>query len=444
LGGLLNSLDLFNVLNKKMNQHLNRREFLKKGGIGALGVSLLPSILLKAAPSDRLRIAHIGLGGMGNQHLKWFAALPEVEIVALCDVDQDHLNSTLKTLKELQPGNQATGYGDFRHILDRKDIDAVTIATPDHWHAQIAALAFQAGKDVYGEKPLSYDVKEGQMLLKSLKKHKRIFQLGTQIHAGDNYHRVVEIIQSGAIGKVHTVRLWKTGFSPGMGHPSVQTPPKSLNWDMWLGPAPYADYVPERCHLNYRYFLDYSGGVFADFWCHIADVVWWAIQPKGLKSVIARGEKTDGIADAPKWLDADYEFENLKLFWTTQPPNVPGAADRGIGAYFEGEKVTLICDYTTMSITVNGETVNDIPEIPQTLVRSPGHQQNFVNAVKSRLHPESNLEYVREMTLPMHLAVISWRLGRKLTWNPDKEKFIGDKEADEFLSRKYRKAWDLL
>jgi predicted dehydrogenase len=427
-----------------MNQNLNRREFLKIGTLGALGVSLIPSMLLKAAPSDRLRIAHIGLGGMGNQHLKWFAALPEVEIVALCDVDQDHLNGTLKTLKELQPGSQATGYGDFRHILDRKDIDAVTIATPDHWHAQIAALAFQAGKDVYGEKPLSYDVREGQVLLKNLKKHKRIFQLGTQIHATDNYHRVVEIIQSGALGKIHTVRLWKTGFSPGMGHPTSQTPPKTLNWDMWLGPAPYADYFPERCHLNYRYFLDYSGGVFADFWCHIADVVWWAIQPKGLKSVIARGEKTDGVADAPKWLDADYEFENLKLFWTTQPPNVAGAAERGIGAYFEGEKGTLICDYQTRSITINGETVTDIKEIPQRLVRSPGHQQNFVNAVKSRVHPESNLEYVRDMTLPMHLAIISWRLGRKLNWNPDKEKFIGDKEADGYLSRKYRKAWDLL
>ena len=196
--------------------------------------------------------------------------------------------------------------------------------------------------------------------------------------------------------------------------------------------------------MNYRYFLDYSGGIFADFWCHIADVVWWAIQPKGLKSVIARGEKTDGIADAPKWLDADYEFENLKLFWTTQPPNVAGASERGIGAYFEGDKGTLICDYGTRSITINGETVTDIPEIPQTLVRSPGHQQNFVDSVKSRKHPESNLEYVRGMTLPMHLAIISWRLGRKLNWNPDKEKFIDDKEADALLSRKYRKAWDLL
>ena len=287
-------------------------------------------------------------------------------------------------------------------------------------------------------------MKEGQILLKTLEKKNRIFQLGTQIHAGDNYHRVAEVIQSGAIGKVHTVRIWKNGFSPGLGNPKVQTPPSTLNWDMWLGPAPYTDYIPEKCHFTYRYFLDYSGGVFADFWCHIADVVWWSIQPKGLKSVVARGEKTDGIADAPKWLDADYEFDGLKLFWTTQPPDVPGAAERGIGAYFEGDKGTLICDYETMSITINGETVSDIPEIPKTLLRSPGHQQNFVNAVKSRTQPESNLSYVRDMTLPMHLALISWRLGRKLNWDSKKESFVDDKEADTFLSRKKRKAWDLM
>ena len=423
----------------------SRREFIKKGAMGALGLTLLPSLISKGAPSDRLRIAHIGLGGMGNQHMEWFAALPDVEIVALCDVDQDHLSSTLAKLKALQPDSKATGVEDFRRLLDRKDIDAVTIATPDHWHAQIATLAFQAGKDVYGEKPLSYDIREGQVLLKNLNKHNRIFQLGTQIHAGDNYHRVVEIIKSGAIGNVHTVRLWKTGFSPGLGNPKIQTPPKTLNWDMWLGPAPYRDYFPERCHFTYRYFLDYSGGVFADFWCHIADVVWWAVQPKGLKSVVARGEKTGEVADAPKWLDADYEFENLKLYWTTNPPDVPGASERGIGAYFEGDKGTLICDYSTKSITINGETVEDLPGVSQTITRSPGHQQNFVNAVKARTQPESNLNYARDMTLPMHLALISWRLGgRKLEWNAAKEKFKGDKEANEFLSRKYRKEWDLL
>jgi predicted dehydrogenase len=422
-------------------QHITRRNFLKTGAISALGLTILPS-LIKAAPSDRLRIAHIGLGGMGNQHMKWFAALPDVEIVALCDVDSDHLNKTLQTLKELQPQSQAKVYEDFRHILDRQDVDAITCATPDHWHAQIASLAFQAGKDVYGEKPLSYDIREGKTMLTQLKKHNRIFQLGTQIHAGDNYHRVVEIIRSGAIGKVHTVRLWKDSFSPAYENIKVQTPPSTLNWDMWLGPAPYTDYVPEKCHFSYRYFIDYSGGVFADFWCHIADVVWWAVEPKGLKSVTARGEKTPG--GVPKWLDADFEFEDLKIFWTTKAPNVPGAAERNIGAWFEGDKGTLICDYNTRSMTINGETVSDIPSVSQSVVRSPGHQQNFVDAVKSRKQPESNLEYARGMTMPMHLALIAWRLERKLEWNAKKEKFKGDKEATAMLSREYRKKWDLL
>lgn len=423
---------------------INRRHFLLKTGASALGLTLLPGLISRAAPSDKLRVAHVGLGGMGNQHMKWFAGLPDVDIVALCDVDEDHLNSTFKTLQGLKPDTKAKLYGDFRRILDDKDIDAITVATPDHWHAQIATMAFQAGKDVYGEKPLSYDVEEGQIMLKAMKKEKRIFQMGTQIHAGDNYHRVVELIQAGAIGDVHTVRLWKTGTPPELGTPAISEPPKSLNYDMWLGPAPKVPYIKERTHFTYRYFLDYSGGIFADFWCHIADVVWWSIQPKGLTSVAAKGEKPTGLADAPKWLDAEMQFDGLKLYWTSTPPDVPGAADRGIGAYFEGTKGTLICDYGTRSITINGESMEDIPEIPESIPRSPGHQQNFVNAVKARTQPESNLEYAREMTLPMHLALASYRLGRPLQWNAKKEKFVGDDEANALLSRPYRKEWNFI
>jgi predicted dehydrogenase len=427
---------------KKADQQ--RREFIKQGGLGLLGLTLLPSAYGKFAPSDRLRVAHIGVGGMGNNHMKWFSALPDVDVVALCDVDETHLATSLKTMDTLQPGKKVKGYGDFRHILDRQDIDAITCATPDHWHAQIATLAFQAGKDVYGEKPLSYDVKEGQMMLKNLERHNRIFQMGNQIHATDNFHRVVEIIKSGAIGKVHTVRLWKTGAPPNLGNPKSVAIPKGLDWDMWLGPAPYVDYIPEKCHFTYRYFLDYSGGYFADFWCHIADVAFWALDPKGLKSIVARGEKVEGIADTPQWLEVDYEFDDLKLYWTTEPPNVPGAADRGIGAYFVGDKGSLICDYNSREITINGETMTEIPEIPQSIIRSPGHQQNFVNSVKSRSQPESNLAYARNMTLPMHLGLISYRLGRKLNWDSEKEKFIGDAEANDLLSRKARKAWRLV
>lgn len=421
----------------------NRREFVKKSSLGFLGISVLPSLHTKFRASDRIRIAHIGVGGMGNNHMKWFSEIPEVEIVALCDVDKDHLQKSLKTLKSLPNEHKADGYEDFRRIIERKDVDAISCATPDHWHAQIAALAFEAGKDVYGEKPLSYDLKEGRMMLSAQQRNKRVFQLGTQIHATDNYHRVVELIKAGTIGKVHTVRLWKTGEPPLIKDTKVKRVPKSLNWDMWLGPAPLVDYIPAKCHFTYRYFMDYSGGMFADFWCHIADVVYWALDPKGLKKIKATGEVADGIANTPKWIDVDYEFEDLKILWTSTPPDVPGASERAIGAYFEGEKGTLICDYNTREITIDGEKLKDIDSVIQTIPRSPGHQQNFINAVKSREQPESNLEYARNMTLPMHLGLISWQLKRELSWDSQKEEFVNDEEANKMLFRTPRNKWNL-
>ncbi len=427
-----------------MSHSIKRRDFLVKSGTGLLGFAIIPGMISRGAPSDRIRIAHVGTGGMGNNHIKWFSEIPEVEQVALCDVDKNHLDQSLKNLRTLKPDNKARGYSDFRRIIDRKDIDAVTVATPDHWHATVAVLAFQSGKDVYGEKPLSYNVNEGRIMLENLKKYNRVFQLGTQIHATENYHRVAEIIQSGVLGDIHTVRLWKTGFSPGLGHPKGRKPPESLNWDMWLGRAPYVEYVPERCHKTFRYFLDYSGGKYADFWCHIADIAFWSVSPQDLSHISAVGGKTDGIADVPKWIDVDFKFKGLNLYWSTDPPDVPGAASRGIGAWFKGEKGTLICDYNTKEIRINGETVKDIPEIPKTIKRSPGHQQNFIDSIKSRTQPESNLEYARIMTLPMHLGLISWRLGRALEWDSKKEQFINDQEADELLSRKPRKKWALI
>ena len=281
-------------------------------------------------------------------------------------------------------------------------------------------------------------------MLKSLNRNNSIFQLGTQIHAGDNYHRVTEIIQSGKLGKIHTVRLWKTGGSPGLGFPANETPPDTLDWNMWLGPAPYEEYTPVRCHDTYRYFLDYSGGVFADFWCHIADIMYMSIHPKGLTSIESRGDRPhDGIADAPLWIDVDFKFKDLDVYWTTAPPPVPGADKMEIGAHFEGTNGSLTCDYNTCVIRIGNEVMNDIPEVPKTIARSPGHQRNFIDAVKSRQQPESNLIYAREMTIPMHLAMISFRLKRKLKWDSLKEQFIGDDAANYLLSRAYRAPWSL-
>ncbi len=422
-----------------MSQKFSRRNFVKKAAVSAFAFHYFPNLFAGVPASDRVRVAHIGINGMGTSHLNWFANLPEVEIAALCDVDTDHLAKAQKKLQEIHPENKAMPYTDFRSILERKDIDAITCATPDHWHAQVAIMAFQAGKDVYGEKPLSFTVKEGQMMLAAKQKHNRIFQLGTQIHAGDNYHRVAELIQAGAIGKVHTVRLWKTGEPPVFEKPTIQPVPANFNYDFWQGPAPEREYFPEHCHFNYRYFMDYSGGVFQDFWCHIADIVWLSISPEKLKSISATGEKSAGIGDTPKWINIDYEFKDLNLHWSSTPPNVPGAESRHIGAYFEGDKGTLICDYGTRELVINGVTMNDIESIPKSIVRSPGHQQNFIDSVKSRQEPESNLAYARQMTMPMHLGLISWRLGRKLKWNAKKEVFKGDEEANALLFREYRK-----
>jgi predicted dehydrogenase len=428
----------------RAGRRIDRRKFICNTALGILGIPLMSHAFRNVAPSDKVRVAHIGLGGQGNAHLNWFNALSDVEVVALCDLDKVRLGNTQKRLLSINQNARVETYTDFRKILDRKDIDVITCATPDHWHALIAIMAFKSGKDVYGEKPLSYTIEEGRAMLKSLNRNKSIFQLGTQIHAGDNYHRVAEIIQSGKLGKIHTVRLWRTGGSPGLGFPQNVTPPDTLDWNMWLGPAPYEEYTPVRCHSTYRYFLDYSGGVFADFWCHIADIMYMSMHPNGLTSIESRGDRPhDGIADAPLWIDVDFKFKDLDVYWTTEPPNLPGADKMEIGAHFEGTDGSLTCDYDTRVIRIAGEVMNDIAEVPKTIVRSPGHQRNFIDSVKSRQQPESNLLYARDMTIPMHLAIIAYRLKRKLNWDSMKEQFIGDDAANYLLSRAYRAPWTL-
>ena len=364
---------------------------------------------------------------------------PDVETVALCDVDSVRLAESAKRLVQRKPTARPETYTDYRRILERKDIDVVTCATPDHWHALVAIHAFEAGKDVYGEKPLSYSLRERQRMEQTLRRTGAVFQLGTQIHAEDNYHRVTEIIRSGALGRIGTVRLWKNGGTRGLGFPPNQKPPDTLDWNLWLGPAPYADYTPVRCHGSFRSFFDYSGGVFADFWCHIADVLLMALQPEGLSTVEACGEVPgDGIADTPKWIDADFAFKGLNVHWTTRPPPVPGAEKMSIGAHFEGEKGTLTCDYKSRKIRIGKEVLDDLPDVPVTLPRSPGHHRNFLDAVKSRGLPESNLPYARKMTLPMHLALTSFRLKRKIVWDSVKEEAIGDPAANYLLGRTNR------
>ena len=205
-------------------------------------------------------------------------------------------------------------------------------------------------------------------------------------------------------------------------------------------------YNPHRCHYNFRFFWDYSAGTYGDYWCHISDIVFWALDLGSPTSVEARGELyTKGMAETHKWIEVDLQYKDLKFFWTMKIPEVPGAAGRKIGACFEGTKGHLVTDYGTRKIFVNGEEVDgdDLKEVPKTVPRSPGHPRNFIDCVKSRGLTESNLAYARNMTVPMHLGLAAYWTGRKLEWDGEKEAFIRDRAAQAYLGKDYREPWSL-
>jgi predicted dehydrogenase len=382
---------------------------------------------------------------MGGGHVKWFLGHKDVRVDAICDVDSRRAAEKLAWVHKRYKNNSAKSYGDFRKVLDRKDIDAISTATPDHWHALVTCEAFKAGKDAYSEKPLAYCYREARAMETLAKRHSRVFQLGTQIHAGDNYHRVVELVRSGALGKIHTVHVWKTGGTGVIARVPDQTPPPQLDYDTWLGPAPKRPYNRNRCHFNFRYYQDYSFGVYADFWCHISDIVFWSLKLGAPSTIAARGElQTQGMADTPKWIDVDFEFPGLKYHWTSRRPKAaPGKIGGGIGAYFVGTKGGLVCDYGNRGVYLGGKERGDLPSVRKTVPRSPGHQRNFLDCVKSRKRAESNLPYAVTMTAPMFFGRISLLLGRALRWDPKADQFIGDDAANRMLGRVYRAPWKL-
>ena len=431
---------------------MNRRDFLKTAGKSVLGTGLgllvLPEWAHGAAPSDQIVTGHIGVGGMGGGHVGWFLGHKDVRVDAVCDVDATRAAGQLRRVHGRYKDTRAKAYKDFREVLDRKDIDAISIGTPDHWRALIVTHAFQAAKDVYAEKPLCHNWREAQAMLTMGRRYARVFQLGTQIHSLDNYHRVVELVRSGVLGKIHTVNVWMGG---GCGVRNYDTPPPcppTLDYDMWLGPAPKRPYHPARNHFTFRYFLDYSGGVYADFWCHISDIAFWALQLGAPSTIVTRGElQSQGMYTAPKWVELDLDFptNGIKYHWTTgRAKKAPGTVGGGIGCWFQGTKGQLVCDYGNRAVYLDGHESRDVHEVPISIPRSPGHQRNFIDCVKSRGLTESNLPYAVNMTQPMFFGRIALHCGcRTLKWDNAKGQFIGDDEANRLLGRVYREPWAL-
>ena len=423
---------------------ITRRVFL--GTAAAVATSFRPAFA-RQAPSDQVVVGLIGVGGMGTNRLREFVRQPDVRIAAICDVDRRHVDRAI-ALVEKERGHRPVAYGDFRRLLTTSEIDAVTVVTPDHWHAIAAVRAFEAGKDVFVEKPLSYTVAEGRAMADASLQHTRVTQMGNHIHAGSNYRRVVELVQSGKLGRIRRVESWVVFNPTAVRTSEPATVPPELDYDFWLGPAPKRPYEPLRSHFTFRHFWDYSGGTFIDFWCHIVDVAIWALDlpaPKSVAAVGGRLQLTDNRTETPDTVDALLEYPDLMFSYRLRPSPPPGFDHMGnIGCIFEGADATLVTNYNTHEVWVKGKKVEDFPRPPESIAASPGHVREFLDAVKHRtLDTTCNVRYGHRVTKLGLLANIAYRTGRRIQWDDQNERIVGDAEASRLLSRPFRKPYSL-
>ena len=379
---------------------------------------------------------------MGTGLINTFKTFPQVSIAAVCDVYEPH-----RRRAQSEAGGTPEAFGDFRRVLDRKDIDAVVIATPDHWHAILAILACQAGKDVYCEKPLAHRIQEGRAMVNAAEKYKRVTQMGNLIHAGENYHRVVEIVRSGVLGKISKTRVWMAADRRGLGRPKDGPAPAGCDYNFWLGPAPERPFNANRFTFNWRYFWDYGGGILTDFCCHIVDLVHWAMDVEAPRTISAVGGRyaLDDNAEVPDTLEVTYEYrkgdQKFLMVWSQTDASSHGIENKGLGIMFQGTEATLVADYKNHKIIP--EKGRHIEEPPRTLPKSVGHHREWLEAIKARSQCSCQFAYGHRLASVGNLGNISLWTGEKLKWDPIAERVVNHPEANQYLTKEYRKPWTL-
>jgi predicted dehydrogenase len=400
-------------------------------------------------PSERIRLGVIGLGGRGMGVMNGFMQHPDVEIGAVCDVFEERLNAGVAKTE-----GKAKAYKDFRKLLADKSIDAVQITTPPHWHPIMSILACQAGKDVYCEKPISRCPREAVAMAKAARDNKRVTQVGTQIHSLDNFRRCVEIVRSGMLGKISAVRVvCCLNESPGVGTPDSD-PPAGLDWDMWLGPAPLVPFNQARFQTH-RYFKDYAQSWLSELGPHIIDLAFWAMDPGQPLSAAANGGRfvVNDMSDIPDTVDAIWEFPDFNMTWTSTTANsfnfgfgdgpVEANGSRALGVMFHGTKGTLLGNYGWRRIVSEGEALKDAVPPEPSIPSSPGHDREFLDAIKTREQPLCNFDYHLPIAVAIDLAHVSLNVGRKVRWDAEASEVIGDREANDLAKPHYRKPWKL-
>ena len=431
-----------------MNRTMSRRSFLKQtAAVGATGLALpyivRPSALGMAgsvAASERITIGFIGTGGHGiGMNLKSFLPQPDAQAVAVCDVDPVHLEQGRDTVNKKYGNTDCAAYKDFREVLARGDIDAVMISTPDHWHVPISIAAAKAGKDVECEKP-TLTIAEGRELCTVMKRYGRVFQWSTEDRSVDVYHRMCELVRNGRIGKVHTIRVELPSGPEPPGNPEPMPVPKGFDYDMWLGPAPWAPYTKDRIHWNFRWILDYSGGQLTDWGAHLLDGAQWGNDTEHTGPVEVEGKGVfceGGLYDTAKEYRIEYTYaDGVRLIVTSGTPSLRFEGSEGwIGN--RGWRGKLQAEPVSILNSVIG------PNEIHLYTCKGGEQRNFLDCVKSRKDCYFPPEIGQRCFTIAHIGNISMRLGRKLRWNPEKERFINDEQANRMLSRAMRSPWKL-
>ncbi len=398
-------------------------------------------------PNDRPGIALIGCGGMGRGDAS--NAMRLGDIIAVCDVDQEHVDAAVKQFSK--NGKSPVGYGDFRKVLERDDIHAIINATPDHWHTLINLAAVKSGKDIFGQKPLTLTVDEGKRLVRAVRKQKNVFQTGSQQRSDARFRLACELVRNGRLGKLKEVQVWlPAGLREGPFQPIPV--PKPLHWDFWLGQAPKVDYMPQRCHLYFRYWYDYSGGTMTDWGAHHNDIVRWALGADGPVAVEGRvlAQPIAGGYTAASQYDVHYTYPggldvNVR---STTAENIYGVVEdpqgQRNGIRFEGENGWIWVRRDTLRASDKALLETPLPENAQRLYVSNDHMANFFECMRTRKDPIADVEAGHRSASVCHIGVIALRTGNKLHWDLAKEKFTGEnaKEANTYLSREMRKPYD--
>jgi len=450
-----------------MTHNIKRRDFLKLAGAATVAATFpAPAFAQTRNANSKLNIACIGIANRGGANVD---GVKGENIVALCDIDQNYLNRG----KEQFPN--AKLFRDYRKMYDEieKEIDAVVVSTPDHTHAAPSIMGMKLGKHCYCEKPLAHNVKEIRDMMAIAREKKLATQMGTQIHAEDNYRRVVELVCANAIGEVKEVHVWcgtKWGGRPF----ATETPdvPANIDWDLWLGPAPERPYHPQYFGGSWRCFWAFGNGTLGDMACHHMDLSYWALGLSIPKTIEAFCEEEPTPEVAPGQLRVEYTFDGSHLLTLARPrqggnrrqgttPPLPtvtlnwydgglkpsllkekGLPDWGAGTLFVGNEGMLLADYG-QRILFPREKFADYKAPEQTIPRSVGHHQEWINACKTGSWTTCNFGYSGALAESVLLGAVAHRTGKKLEWDAENMKATNAPEADQYLRREYRKGWEV-